>query len=420
MGQVLESARVPRDIIRAMSGFLGRLALAAAFLAAVASLSLDSAAGASRAETLYLAKMAMLVAVSVAALSPRRWGGLATAAVLVLAALIVVPPGPARPVLVMAGLAGLFSLTALARLRELSMHGEEGWHRSAATSFALAFGTQVLLRPEVGLGSLAASGGWVDLLLAPTLAAVGIIALATTTSLPLAGALGALVAAAGPGWTPRSLLLIVALVAGTWLLARTRFALPGWTRSLLTVLAVPTFLGCSILAAYPWVREAPLASAARLLASGLVVSPALVLLEGSEVALDVPRETVGADLADLPATRIVIDSRLANAALLPAGTVVATFHLRDAEGREYELPLRAGLETGEWAARRADVASLPGFAAPDAHRVEIEPGGAFFGSTYRSLWTLPAPVTARHIEVSRAESVPANLVIAISRVEIRP
>jgi hypothetical protein len=70
---------------------------------------------------------------------------------------------------------------------------------------------------------------------------------------------------------------------------------------------------------------------------------------------------------DVPPMRpreIVIESYLSHSVDLSDGALAAEVVLRDAEGGETVLPLRAGIETAEWAYERDDVAGVVGHAMP--------------------------------------------------------
>jgi hypothetical protein len=95
---------------------------------------------------------------------------------------------------------------------------------------------------------------------------------------------------------------------------------------------------------------------------------------------------------------------------------VAVVRLKDLAGRSSDWVLRAGEGTGEWAARRPDVART-GAPAPSPWISWV--AGSFLGQRYRSAWTLPRPERALSIRVERAPGVPADLEIAVYQVEIR-
>jgi hypothetical protein len=113
---------------------------------------------------------------------------------------------------------------------------------------------------------------------------------------------------------------------------------------------------------------------------------------------------------------VVVESSLSNGAGLAPGTPVAIVRLRDATGRNLDWTLRAGEATGEWAARRPDVAQA-GAAAPRPWISWI--AGDFFAQRYRTRWTLDRPERAAALRLERAPDVPPDLEVAVYQVEIR-
>lgn len=90
-----------------------------------------------------------------------------------------------------------------------------------------------------------------------------------------------------------------------------------------------------------------------------------------------------------------VESYLSHAADLPDGALAAEISLRTAQGEEIILPLRAGVETAEWAYERSDVR------AQIAHRKPLVastwpassgfPPEQHMGHTYLARWVWPAP-----------------------------
>jgi hypothetical protein len=88
------------------------------------------------------------------------------------------------------------------------------------------------------------------------------------------------------------------------------------------------------------------------------------------------------------AVRVV--SSLVDAIGVAQGQVVATLHVRLASGRgEFALPLRAGVDTAEWAWDRADVREAAGHQRPAPAQSWPVPGAGFSGHHYRSELALP-------------------------------
>lgn len=113
---------------------------------------------------------------------------------------------------------------------------------------------------------------------------------------------------------------------------------------------------------------------------------------------------------------VVVESCLANGAALARGTPVATLKLVNAAGRSVDWTLRAGDDTGEWAARRPDVAR-EGQPAPVAWVSWVADG--FFAQRYRSRFQLDRPEPFAHLRIERAPGVPPDLTVAVYQVEVR-
>jgi len=225
--------------------------------------------------------------------------------------------------------------------------------------------------------------------------------------------------------------------------------------------------GTALLAGYPWLREEPLPAYLSLLglhpgptlaaaAAGLLLALAgfgvwmgrgwgeplrsarlaglaaayvvLALLAGlptAGTALLAPEVPVVLDAghpvweAKVSARRIgsvVVESSLSHGAALAPGTPVAIVRLRDAGGPGADWVLRAGEGTGEWAARRPDVARA-GVKAPPPWISWV--AGNFLAQRYRSLWTLERPERASLLRIERAPGVPPDLSVAVYQLEVR-
>lgn len=170
-------------------------------------------------------------------------------------------------------------------------------------------------------------------------------------------------------------------------------------------------------------RLAGLQSAAALALAGLVALLVLLrlpaagepLLTGDPaILIDAERPHRDLPLAGRPVAGLAFTTSLLNASGLPAGTTVATVHLRDGAG-EVSWPLRAGEETGEWAARRPDVRAA-GAAAPPAWICFV--AGDFFGQRYRSRLALPRPRPFSRVAIERAPDLPPEVVLALHEVRI--
>jgi hypothetical protein len=227
--------------------------------------------------------------------------------------------------------------------------------------------------------------------------------------------------------------------------------------------------GTALLASYPWLRQTPMTAALSLLgppgaplaigivavvlglaAFGLGAAPTwsepvraarlaglsgaclmLALLQGLPstgkplltpqvpVELDAGHPVWETALPPRPVSAIgsvVVESYLANGAALARGTPVAVLKLVGAAGRSVDWTLRAGDDTGEWAARRPDLAqeSVP---APSPWVSWVADG--FFAQRYRSRFQLDRPEPFDRLRIERAPGVPPDLTVALYQVEIR-
>ncbi len=121
------------------------------------------------------------------------------------------------------------------------------------------------------------------------------------------------------------------------------------------------------------------------------------------------------EVPGLRLSELAVESYLSHAADLADGALAAEIVLRDASGRETVLPLRAGVETAEWAYERDDVAevvrhSMPPVATTWPSRSGFPPR-EHPGHTYTARWTWDSP-----LEVTAVSIRPA-LPLAYVRVE---
>ncbi|HEX7183286.1 MAG TPA: hypothetical protein VF756_15710, partial [Thermoanaerobaculia bacterium] len=203
-------------------------------------------------------------------------------------------------------------------------------------------------------------------------------------------------------WTGTLLALTALLAAYPWLRQeplREALALFGLAPGPLAVAAVAaSFLA---IAAAGWaLRRAWLAAG---LAAGAVFLAAVIHLPYPGVPLLSPETSATLDPAHsawearLPPRALdslVVESSLSNGAGLANGTPVATLYL-DGERRI----LRAGEETGEWAARRPDVERSAALVSPPAWVSWISEG--FFAQRYRALWTVESPGLLERVRIER-------------------
>lgn len=112
----------------------------------------------------------------------------------------------------------------------------------------------------------------------------------------------------------------------------------------------------------------------------------------------VPGQTWRLDLEGLtdgPVERVDLASQLSYGMEVPQGQKVGSLTLVLADGATRSFPVRAGVETAEWAVER------PG-ARPGHHRAKVErswpvEGGNFQGHDYAAAWNLDAPARVKAI-----------------------
>lgn len=116
---------------------------------------------------------------------------------------------------------------------------------------------------------------------------------------------------------------------------------------------------------------------------------------------------------------VVLDSTLAHAAELPAGTPVATLRLREPGRPDRVWTVRAGSDTGEWAADRPDLrGSRPPAPRPWSSWVAGE--GTFFVRRYRARHTLPEPAAPERLKLTLRPDLPPRVVLTVYHLELRP
>ncbi|NIA01652.1 MAG: hypothetical protein GWO83_00730 [Bacteroidia bacterium] len=144
-------------------------------------------------------------------------------------------------------------------------------------------------------------------------------------------------------------------------------------------------------------------------------------LAGAPIVLTSEQHEVVRDLElDTPVRSVVIDSYLENSTSLATGTPVAELLLEMEKGDPVRWLLRVGIESGEWAARREDVAIQEGFQAPPPWLAWIPGDGKIFAQGYRARWNPPASARATRLTIKRRPELPPGVGIAILDLEIRP
>lgn len=402
----MESDNIAPDFLyaRPLPSVTARFLLPLAVLAAVAAFAFHEGNPAAAAESLFLGEVAAAVLLVVAALAPAPALELGAGAVLAVTAVWALPSGPGRGAAVMLVLAAAFAVAAVRRL------GRTLPELPLSVAVPLALGAQFLLRSEL-LFEYPGPRTFVALLALPVAAglALGIIGRGDGGRLALISA--GLPLLFGPGWNVKTTLVVVAL-AGLSLLQRPH--LGRRAAAVLQALIGVLLLATALLDAYPWRREEPLAALSGLRLPSLGTS---LLPPETSVSLDAANPAWQADLAHEPSSSIVLESALSNGAGLADGTPVATLLLTDGSGRTTERTVRAGEDTGEWAAERPDVARTARLRSPEPWITWI--AGDFFARRYRLRWDLPVPAPYTRVRIERSPDLPPDVALAIHQVEVR-
>lgn len=199
---------------------------------------------------------------------------------------------------------------------------------------------------------------------------------------------------------------------------------PGWPLAAWVVGVFLALAGVGVgLERRPEVRRPALASAglagvAVLLAlgAGLPRAGTPLLPPEMPVILEAGKPAWETVLAPEKVESVVVESSLGNSSGLPPGTPVAVLRLENPAGASADWTLRAGDDTGEWAARRPDVARAGGrVPSPWVSWV----AGDFFAQRYRSRWALPRPERFARLRVERAPGLPPEVVFALHQLEVR-
>jgi hypothetical protein len=150
-------------------------------------------------------------------------------------------------------------------------------------------------------------------------------------------------------------------------------------------------------------------------------APSTHSLAETPLVLSTERRSAASHLQlDTEVSSVVLDSYLQNSVPFAAGTPVAEVVLKTEAGEDLRWLLRVGLESGEWAARREDVATVEGFQAPPPWLTWLPAGGEFFGQRYRSRWHLPTPAIPTRLTIRLLPELPPEVGIAVLHLELRP
>jgi hypothetical protein len=113
---------------------------------------------------------------------------------------------------------------------------------------------------------------------------------------------------------------------------------------------------------------------------------------------------------------LALQTSLIHGAGLAGGTPVARIRLIGTGTAPLELQLRAGDDTGEWAARRPDVAAIARLHPPRPWLAWV--AGDFFGQRYRARLPLPRGASFARLEIDLAAGLPPDTGVALYQVEL--
>jgi hypothetical protein len=116
-----------------------------------------------------------------------------------------------------------------------------------------------------------------------------------------------------------------------------------------------------------------------------------------------------------PATEIQVVSLLSDAVAVPQGQDVARVEARLATGRSFELRLRAGIETAEWAWERPDVRPRVAHAIAPIFNTWTEPGARFPAHRYLGRMRLPGRYLVDGVSL---EALPGTGRLMLSRLVV--
>ncbi|HEX3130584.1 MAG TPA: hypothetical protein VH394_24815 [Thermoanaerobaculia bacterium] len=394
-----------------MRNLLTRFLIPLAVLGAIAAFSVREVSPSAAAEGLFLGKLAAVVLLAVAVLAPAPAAELGVGATLAVTAVWSLPPGPGRGATVVLLLLATFLVSALRRL------GRTLPELPLNVTIPLALGAQFLLRSEL-LFEPVTPRTLVALLVLPVAGGLALTIAARRLHGPVVLSAAAVALALGPGWNVRTTVAVLILSAATLILRRRIGRLPASVAVPVGTLIAILLALTALLDAYPWRREQPLRAALGLVKSlpELFAAGTPILDPETSIPFDADRPTREIDLPLEPIASLILASALSNGAPLADGTPVAVIRLTDGEGRSVERIVRAGSDTGEWAARRSDVLKTARLHSPEPWVTWI--AGDFFAQRYRCRWDLP-PGRYTRMRIELAPGLPRNVSLAVHQVELR-
>lgn len=349
------------------------------------------------AEGLFLGELSAALLLVVAALAPAPAFELGLGSVLAVTTVWAFPPGPGRGAAVMLLLVATFTAACIRRLSKGDL-----------PFIPFALGLQILLRSELlfeppGVRTVVA------LLALPVAAGVALELLASRRGGEIAVLAAGVTVLFGPGWNvTTTLALIVIATAGFFL------RLPRISRLVLLPVGVLLAL-TALLDAYPWRRAEPLNAAFQL----FIPAPGTPLLPPeTSVTLDATYPDREKDIPLEPISSLVLGSALSNGAGLENGTPVAVVSLADPSGQTVEWTIRAGEDTGEWAAKRPDVMATARLRSPEPWITWFAEDD-FLAQRYRSRWDLPVPGRFSRVRIARSPDLPPEVSLTVHQLEMR-
>jgi hypothetical protein len=391
--------RTPSELVR----FLLPLTV----LGAIAAFAVHET-GAGTAEGLFLGMLSSAVLLVVAALAPAPAFELGLGSVLAVTAVWALPPGPGRGAAVMLLLVVTFTAACVRRLSGDQLQVDLPF----AVSIPFALGLQLLLRSEL-LFEPMGPRTIVALLALPVAAGVAMTFLAARQGGEIALLASGLAVLFGPGWNVTTTLALIAIAAVGFFLPK----LPRLSRPILLPLGILLAL-MTLLDAYPWRRAEPLRAVPDL----FVPTPGTLLLPPeTSVTLDATYPSREKDIPLEPISSLILESALSNGAGLADGTPVAVLSLTDPSGKTVEWTIRAGEDTGEWAAKRADVLPVARLHSPEPWVTWFADG--FLAQRYRSRWDLPQYLDQRgkfsRARIERSPDLPPEVSVTVHQLELR-
>jgi hypothetical protein len=144
--------------------------------------------------------------------------------------------------------------------------------------------------------------------------------------------------------------------------------------------------------------------------------PTATLVIAAPFQLDFQQPARALTVEEGPIGAVVVDSMLTHTLPLALGVTVGHLELRDEENLLIRaLPLRHGIETGEWSKTTGSAQVALTWIAPGGPS-----HGGRLGRTYRHRWEFEEPIAATRLRWVRNPRLPAEVTLVIRRVEAAP